>query len=100
MFGPLRTRAFALATVPFVLALFSPAGANAQAVPSPVSNKLTIADYFDWEDVSNPALSPDGKQRFDVARRAKVETMDDAQAVGRSAGEELLSRAGRAFFQV
>ena len=62
MFDPLRTRAFALATVPFLIALFTPARANAQAVPSPVSNRLTIADYFDWEDVSNPALSPDGKQ--------------------------------------
>ncbi len=62
MFGPLRTRAFAFAAVPFVLALFTPARANAQAIPSPVSNRLTIADYFDWEDVSNPALSPDGKQ--------------------------------------
>ncbi|MEQ1753882.1 MAG: hydroxymethylbilane synthase [Micropepsaceae bacterium] len=49
---------------------------------------------------SGSALSPDGKQRFDVARRAKVVTVADAQAVGRSAGDELLARAGRAFFQV
>lgn len=25
-------------------------------------NRLTIANYFDWEDVANPSLSPDGKQ--------------------------------------
>ena len=27
-----------------------------------MSDRLTVADYFDWEDVSNPSLSPDGKQ--------------------------------------
>ena len=29
---------------------------------SPPKDRLTIADYFNWEDVANPALSPDGRQ--------------------------------------
>ncbi len=28
----------------------------------PPKDRLTIADYFDWEDVGGPSLSPDGKQ--------------------------------------
>lgn len=28
----------------------------------PPKDRLTIADYFDWEDVGSPSLSPDGKQ--------------------------------------
>ena len=35
----------------------------AQSAPAtPPADRLTIADYFDWEDVSAPALSPDGRQ--------------------------------------
>jgi len=34
----------------------------AAAQQSESANRLTIADYFNWEDVANPALSPDGKQ--------------------------------------
>jgi dipeptidyl aminopeptidase/acylaminoacyl peptidase len=30
--------------------------------PAPPKDRLTIADYFDWEDVSGPSLSPDGRQ--------------------------------------
>ena len=29
---------------------------------APPKDRLTIADYFNWEDVANPALSPDGWQ--------------------------------------
>ena len=69
------------------------------------SCKTPIAGLAEFKSVneiafSGSALSPDGKQRFDVSRRAKVETRQDAEAVGRSAGEEMLTRAGRAFFQV
>jgi len=46
------------------------------------------------------ALSPDGKIRFDVSRKEIAHTPDEARAIGRSAGEELLARAGRNFFQV
>jgi len=34
---------------------------HAQSAPLP-QDRLTLADYFDWEDVAGPALSPDGKQ--------------------------------------
>lgn len=46
------------------------------------------------------ALSPDGKIRFDVKREEFARTPAEARAIGRSAGEELLARAGRNFFQV
>ena len=46
------------------------------------------------------ALSPDGKIRFDVKREEFARTPEEARAIGRSAGEELLARAGRNFFQV
>jgi hydroxymethylbilane synthase len=46
------------------------------------------------------ALSPDGKRRFDVTRNGQVETREQAQAMGRDAGNDLLARAGRIFFQV
>jgi hydroxymethylbilane synthase len=46
------------------------------------------------------ALSPDGKRRFDVTRNSVVETRQQAQAMGRDAGNDLLARAGRNFFQV
>lgn len=45
-------------------ALVLPAAAPslaAQASAQP-KDRLTIADYFNWEDVSNPSLSPDGRQ--------------------------------------
>ena len=57
---PAVRRAFALALVGIPLA-FGSTHVLAQAAPPPVANRLTIADYFDWEDVSNPSLSPDGK---------------------------------------
>jgi hydroxymethylbilane synthase len=46
------------------------------------------------------ALSPDGKIRFDVKHEEFARTPEEARAIGRSAGEELLARAGRNFFQV
>jgi hydroxymethylbilane synthase len=46
------------------------------------------------------ALSPDGRIRFDVARTDSVANIAQATALGRSAGEELLARAGKSFFQV
>lgn len=46
------------------------------------------------------ALSPDGRTRFDVVRSESASSLDEARAIGRSAGEELLSRAGRSFLQV
>jgi len=49
---------------------------------------------------SGSALSPDGKRRFDVARKGIVDTRQQAEAIGRDAGEDLLARAGRNFFQV
>ncbi len=64
-----RPRTFALRLIAASCALsafaVSPANAqsaNPQGAAQPTSNRLTIADYFDWEDVANPALSPDGKQ--------------------------------------
>ena len=45
------------------LALYSwllPVASPAQGAPP--RDRLTLADYFNWEDVANPSLSPDGKQ--------------------------------------
>ena len=57
-----RTFALRLIAASCALSAFAVSPANAQGVAQPTSNRLTIADYFDWEDVANPALSPDGKQ--------------------------------------
>lgn len=46
------------------------------------------------------ALSPDGSQRFDVARLETVADLTTAEAVGRAAGAEMLARAGQNFFRV
>jgi len=46
------------------------------------------------------ALSPDGRTRYDVTREADARDLAAAAALGHAAGEELLARAGRAFFQV
>ena len=45
-----------------VLAITTPPDLRAQAQSQAPRDRLTIADYFDWEDVSNPTLSPDGRQ--------------------------------------
>lgn len=54
-------RALLVGTLAFPLA--APA-LTAQPAPAAASlaDRLTIADYFNWEDVANPALSPDGRQ--------------------------------------
>lgn len=49
-----------------LLALLTPtfvwsSSASGQSA-TPPKDRLTIADYFNWEDVAAPALSPDGKQ--------------------------------------
>jgi dipeptidyl aminopeptidase/acylaminoacyl peptidase len=50
--------------LPFLLllAFWLPASADAQRRAAPGPDRLTIADYMSWEDVSNPQLSPDGRQ--------------------------------------
>lgn len=45
--------------IAFVPALLS---AQQQRRQAPPADRLTIADYLSWEDVSNPQLSPDGRQ--------------------------------------
>jgi hydroxymethylbilane synthase len=45
-------------------------------------------------------LSPDGQRRHDVARQAKITNAAEARALGSDAGRDLLSRAGRHFFDV
>jgi hydroxymethylbilane synthase len=66
------------------------------------SCKTPLAGLAEWRGTilrfRGAALSLDGKQRFDVAREASVTSREDADAVGRDAGRELLARAGRAFF--
>lgn len=53
-------RLFALA-IAHAIALTS-ASTTLVAQSTAAANRLTIADYFDWEDVASPTLSPDGKQ--------------------------------------
>ena len=55
------------------------------------------ADAFEF---SGCVLTPDGRTRHDVARAVAISTIDEAQAAGNDAGRELLSRAGRRFFEV
>ena len=69
------------------------------------SCKTPIAGLAEWSapgqiTFRGCALSPDGKERFDVARAATLTDFKQAMAIGCSAGEELLSRAGRQFFQI
>ncbi len=45
-------------------------------------------------------LTPDGRTRIDVTRTASVANAKEAESVGLDAGRELLSRAGRSFFEV
>ena len=66
------------------------------------SCKTPLAGLAQWHDDAwrfrGAALSLDGRQRFDVARDAAARTAEEAEAIGRDAGEELLRRAGRQFF--
>ena len=59
-----RTARALLFAAPLCLSVVLPAGlaAQASATPSPPKNRLTIADYFNWEDVATPTMSPDGRQ--------------------------------------
>jgi hydroxymethylbilane synthase len=43
------------------------------------------------------ALSPDGAQRFDVARSAPIKTKREAEEMGLEAAMDIVERAGRAF---
>ncbi|MCA0374931.1 MAG: S9 family peptidase [Gemmatimonadetes bacterium] len=54
-------RSTSLALLAFAAALSTP-GASLHSQPAAPRDRLTVADYFNWEDVANPALSPDGKQ--------------------------------------
>lgn len=40
-----------------------------------MANRLTVADYFNWEDVANPELSPDGQQI--LYTRTWIDRMND-----------------------
>ncbi len=51
-------RRLAVACVGLAVVLAFPAGA--QRAEGPPKDRLTLHDYLDWEDVSNPRLSPDG----------------------------------------
>jgi dipeptidyl aminopeptidase/acylaminoacyl peptidase len=58
---PLVTASLAVLTASTILS--SPAHAQqAAAQQAAPANRLTIADYFNWEDVAGPSLSPDGRQ--------------------------------------
>ena len=48
---------------------------TAQAAPERRSDRLSLQDYLDWEDVQDPQLSPDGKQV--VFTRRWVDKMND-----------------------
>lgn len=54
-------RTWLVAALALPAALVVPAAGHAQA-PAAAKNRLTIADYFNWEDVASPTLSPDGRQ--------------------------------------
>jgi len=57
---PLVTVSLAVLTASTILS--SPAHAQQAAQQAAPANRLTIADYFNWEDVASPSLSPDGRQ--------------------------------------
>lgn len=57
--GAWRRTLFVAAFAAPVFALGAPLSAQGSAPPK---DRLTIADYFNWEDVANPSLSPDGRQ--------------------------------------
>ncbi|MDQ8163942.1 MAG: S9 family peptidase, partial [Gemmatimonadota bacterium] len=55
-----RSARAALLAAPLCIATLLPGDLAAQ--PAPPKDRLTVADYFNWEDVAAPAMSPDGKQ--------------------------------------
>ena len=61
---PASRRVVLLAFVPAVLVSGHASVVGAQAPPAAASvskDRLTLNDYLDWEDVSTPSMSPDGK---------------------------------------
>ena len=64
--APLALFALALLASPLAATAVSAqamnAAASATAAAKPGADRLTIADYFSWQDVANPQLSPDGQQ--------------------------------------
>jgi dipeptidyl aminopeptidase/acylaminoacyl peptidase len=55
-----RPLVIAAALLGSIVLAFTPVALDAQDRPG--ADRLTIADYMSWEDVSNPQLSPDGRQ--------------------------------------
>ena len=64
----MRFATLACAAVAFAVAVSTPATAQQ-------SNRLTLADYLEWETVGSPSLSPDGSQILFSRRR--VDKMND-----------------------
>ena len=62
----------------------------------PPKDRLTIADYFDWEDVGAPSLSPDGKQI--IYTRTWIDRLNDKREIGFRATELVASADLRAGF--
>jgi hydroxymethylbilane synthase len=66
------------------------------------SCKTPLAGLAEWHGSAlrfrGAALSLDGSQRYDALRETTAGSREDAEAMGRDAGEELLRRAGRSFF--
>ena len=59
----------------FTLLIFSLFIVVPGAFAEPIQNKLTIEHYLDWEDVSNPQISPNGSQI--VYERRWVDAIND-----------------------
>jgi hydroxymethylbilane synthase len=66
---------------------------------TPISGLAERTDPATYE-FTGCILTPDGRTRHDVARRSAIKTTVEAQTIGTDAGRELLSRAGRQFFEV
>jgi hydroxymethylbilane synthase len=69
------------------------------------SCRTPIAGLAEWRDrrtlmLRGCVLSPDGRTRFDVTRVAAATTAAEALDAGTDAGRELISKAGRHFFEV
>ena len=66
---------------------------------TPIAGLAERSDTADFE-FAGCVLTPDGRTRHDVARTVAIATVEEANAAGTDAGRELLSRAGRRFFEV
>jgi len=58
--------------------LAAPAVTTTATAQQARSDKLTLADYLEWETVSNPQLSPDGKQV--IYTRGWIDKLNDRRA--------------------